>query len=56
VAGRAHEAPQYVRPPSCAPRPSTFAPHAKHAGAACTTAQPNEQNSLSRPRYLSPTG
>ena len=47
-----------VRPPAgCrSPRPSTFAPHAQHAGAACTTAQPNEQNTDSRPRYRRPTG
>ncbi len=47
---------QYVLVPEVMPRPSTLAPHVEHAGAAWTTAQPNEQNTDSRPRYLSPTG
>jgi hypothetical protein len=54
--GSAHVDEQKLRPPFWRPRPSTFAPHAQHAGAAWTTAQPKEQKTDSRPRYLSPTG
>jgi hypothetical protein len=52
----AQDAEQYVRALLETPRPSIFAPHAQHAGAACTTAQPNEQKTDSRPRYRRPTG
>jgi hypothetical protein len=45
-----------MREPPDIPRPSTFAPQAQHAGAACTTAHPNEQNTDSRPLYRRPTG
>jgi hypothetical protein len=45
-----------MRPPPDIPRPSTLAPQAQHAGAACTTAHPKEQNTDSRPLYRKPTG